>query len=76
MGHLIPAGTGFLQHKESRFEFTVEEPAPVVEEVEGEEGEEGAVASETPAAAAADSDEPASPLGDIDDELTKLLGGE
>jgi DNA-directed RNA polymerase subunit beta' len=76
MGHLIPAGTGFPQHKESRFEFTVEEPAPVVDEVpEGEEGEagaEGAAPSETPV----DAEDAANPLGDIDDELTKLLGGE
>jgi len=27
MGHLIPAGTGFRAHKDSSFEFTVEEPA-------------------------------------------------
>lgn len=76
MGHLIPAGTGFPQHKESRFEFTVEEPAPVVDEVpEGEEGEagaEGTASSETPV----DAEDAANPLGDIDDELTKLLGGE
>ena len=32
MGHLIPAGTGFKSHKSSRFEFTVEEPEPIVEE--------------------------------------------
>jgi len=67
MGHLIPAGTGFPQHKESRFEFTVEEPAPIVEETP--EGEEGAVADTT-------SEDASSPLGDIDDELAKLLGGE
>ena len=74
MGHLIPAGTGFPQHKESRFEFTVEEPAPIAEETEGEgEGEEGAEGS---APADASSEEASSPLGDIDDELAKLLGGE
>jgi len=66
MGHLIPAGTGFSQHKESRFEFTVEEPEPIVEEAP--EGEE--------AAAEAPADEKPSPLGDIDDELAKLLGGD
>ena len=27
MGHLIPAGTGFKGHKETSFEFTVDEPA-------------------------------------------------
>ena len=30
MGHLIPAGTGFHHHRESEFEFTVEEPEPIV----------------------------------------------
>lgn len=30
MGHLIPAGTGFDHHRTSEFEFTVEEPEPVV----------------------------------------------
>ena len=41
LGHLIPAGTGFPTHKNSEFEMTVEEPAPVVEEPEaGAEGEE------------------------------------
>jgi len=34
MGHLIPAGTGFPTHKNSDFEITVEEPEPIVEEVE------------------------------------------
>ena len=70
MGHLIPAGTGFPEHKESRFEFTVEEPEPIVEETP--EGEEGASAEggEKPA------DEQPSPLGDIDDELAKLLSGD
>ena len=28
MGHLIPAGTGFPCHRDSEFEFTVEEPEP------------------------------------------------
>lgn len=43
MGHLIPAGTGFPSHKETDFEFTVEEPEPVVEEPspEGATEEEG-----------------------------------
>jgi hypothetical protein len=27
MGHLIPAGTGFPSHKNTSFEFTVDEPA-------------------------------------------------
>ena len=31
MGHLIPAGTGFDIHRDSDFEFTVEEPEPIVE---------------------------------------------
>jgi len=39
MGHLIPAGTGFKTHKSSRFEFTVEEPEPIVEEPVDEVGE-------------------------------------
>jgi DNA-directed RNA polymerase subunit beta' len=30
MGHLIPAGTGFPCHRDSEFEFTVEEPEPVI----------------------------------------------
>ena len=30
MGHLIPAGTGFPCHRDSEFEFTVEEPEPIV----------------------------------------------
>ncbi len=34
MGHLIPAGTGFDSHRDSEFEFTVEEPAPIVHEAE------------------------------------------
>jgi DNA-directed RNA polymerase subunit beta' len=34
MGHLIPAGTGFDRHREAEFEFTVEEPEPVVVEPE------------------------------------------
>ncbi|MBK1881564.1 DNA-directed RNA polymerase subunit beta' [Luteolibacter pohnpeiensis] len=41
MGHLIPAGTGFDCHRESEFEFTVEEPEPIVQEVESVEDEEG-----------------------------------
>ncbi|MGA0845603.1 MAG: DNA-directed RNA polymerase subunit beta', partial [Luteolibacter sp.] len=31
MGHLIPAGTGFPIHRDSEFEFTVEEPEPIVQ---------------------------------------------
>jgi len=34
MGHLIPAGTGFECHREAEFEFTVEEPEPIVIEPE------------------------------------------
>ncbi|MCX6872506.1 MAG: DNA-directed RNA polymerase subunit beta' [Verrucomicrobia bacterium] len=30
MGHLIPAGSGFDCHRESKFEFTVEEPEPII----------------------------------------------
>jgi DNA-directed RNA polymerase subunit beta' len=30
MGHLIPAGTGFPCHRDSEFEFTVEEPEPIL----------------------------------------------
>jgi DNA-directed RNA polymerase subunit beta' len=30
MGHLIPAGTGFDCHRLREFEFTVEEPAPII----------------------------------------------
>jgi DNA-directed RNA polymerase subunit beta' len=30
MGHLIPAGTGFPCHRDSEFEFTVEEPEPII----------------------------------------------
>jgi DNA-directed RNA polymerase subunit beta' len=30
MGHLIPAGTGFECHRAREFEFTVEEPEPIV----------------------------------------------
>jgi DNA-directed RNA polymerase subunit beta' len=29
MGHLIPAGTGFVRHREVDVEFTVEEPEPI-----------------------------------------------
>ncbi|MDX1680610.1 MAG: DNA-directed RNA polymerase subunit beta', partial [Akkermansiaceae bacterium] len=56
MGHLIPAGTGFPTHKESEFEFTVEEPDPIVLEEEGEEGAEGAEGKEGEEAVAASSD--------------------
>jgi DNA-directed RNA polymerase subunit beta' len=34
MGHLIPTGTGFHTHRHTEIEFTVEEPEPVVREVE------------------------------------------
>ena len=34
MGHLIPAGTGFHTHRGSEFEFTVEEPEPILPEIE------------------------------------------
>ena len=40
MGHLIPAGTGFPCHRDSEFEFTVEEPEPIIpvrETIEEEE---------------------------------------
>jgi len=30
MGHLIPAGSGFHCHRDATFEFTVEEPEPIV----------------------------------------------
>jgi DNA-directed RNA polymerase subunit beta' len=43
MGHLIPAGTGFHQHRDVDIEFTVEEPEPQQDEPEeGAEGAEGA----------------------------------
>ena len=34
MGHLIPAGTGFHQHRATQIEFTVEEPEPIQPEPE------------------------------------------
>ncbi|MFZ9937923.1 MAG: DNA-directed RNA polymerase subunit beta', partial [Luteolibacter sp.] len=40
MGHLIPAGTGFPVHREAEFEFTVEEPEPIVQTAEPEEAME------------------------------------
>jgi DNA-directed RNA polymerase subunit beta' len=40
MGHLIPAGTGFPCHRDSEFEFTVEEPEPVVPVRESVEDDE------------------------------------
>jgi len=42
MGHLIPAGTGFDVHRERTFEFTVEEPEPIIvpKETYGDEDEE------------------------------------
>ena len=42
MGHLIPAGTGFYHHREAEFEFTVEEPEPIVPEKETFEDDEDA----------------------------------
>lgn len=50
MGHLIPAGTGFYQHRDVDIAFTVEEPEPKqAEPGEDEEyldGEETSVAVE------------------------------
>ncbi|MBM3863567.1 MAG: DNA-directed RNA polymerase subunit beta' [Verrucomicrobia bacterium] len=42
MGHLIPAGSGFHLHRDREFEFTVEEPEPVlhVAEPAGDEDED------------------------------------
>ena len=40
MGHLIPAGTGFPIHRDSEFEFTVEEPEPIVHTEESIEDQE------------------------------------
>jgi DNA-directed RNA polymerase subunit beta' len=45
MGHLIPAGTGFHHHRDSEFEFTVEEPEPIIEEPEILEDEEDVVSA-------------------------------
>jgi DNA-directed RNA polymerase subunit beta' len=45
MGHLIPAGTGFHHHRDSEFEFTVEEPEPIIEERETLEDEEDVVSA-------------------------------
>ena len=45
MGHLIPAGTGFDTHRDSEFEFTVEEPAPIVEEAESFDDDEDAASA-------------------------------
>ncbi|MEO7101176.1 MAG: DNA-directed RNA polymerase subunit beta', partial [Luteolibacter sp.] len=42
MGHLIPAGTGFYHHREAEFEFTVEEPEPIVAPKETFEDDEDA----------------------------------
>ena len=42
MGHLIPAGTGFYHHREAEFEFTVEEPEPIIPEKETFEDDEDA----------------------------------
>ncbi len=48
MGHLIPAGTGFHQHRDTEIEFTVDEPEPVQEEPEEEidDSEAGIAAAE------------------------------
>ena len=40
MGHLIPAGTGFYQHRDVDIEFTVEEPEPKQDDF-AEDGENG-----------------------------------
>jgi DNA-directed RNA polymerase subunit beta' len=40
MGHLIPAGTGFPIHRDSEFEFTVEEPEPIVHTAESIDDQE------------------------------------
>jgi DNA-directed RNA polymerase subunit beta' len=40
MGHQIPAGTGFPCHRDSEFEFTVEEPEPIVQTEESVEDQE------------------------------------
>jgi DNA-directed RNA polymerase subunit beta' len=45
MGHLIPAGTGFHHHRDSEFEFTVEEPEPIIEAPEILEDEEDVVSA-------------------------------
>ena len=47
MGHLIPAGTGFPCHRDSEFEFTVEEPEPIVEVEEVPEGSDAGEESVT-----------------------------
>jgi DNA-directed RNA polymerase subunit beta' len=45
LGHLIPAGTGCPLHRDSDFEMTVEEPAPLVEDAEATaEGEDAPTA--------------------------------
>ena len=54
MGHLIPAGTGFHQHRDTQIEFTVEEPEPVKEEP-AEGAEEGAKVEEEEAPLVVDS---------------------
>ena len=41
MGHLIPAGTGFPCHREREFEFTVEEPEPIVHRPRTRRGRRG-----------------------------------
>ncbi len=75
MGHLIPAGTGFPDHVERRFEFTVEEP---VIEPKPELDEDGnpIVKPEGEATEEPTSSDTTSLTGNIDDDLTALLGGE
>ncbi len=46
MGHLIPAGTGFDVHRDSDFEFTVEEPEPIVATHDSDEEAPGPLADE------------------------------
>lgn len=52
MGHLIPAGTGFHQHRDVDIEFTVEEPEPQQEEpaedAEGADGDGSVAVEELP----------------------------
>jgi DNA-directed RNA polymerase subunit beta' len=45
MGHLIPAGTGFHHHRDSEFEFTVEEPEPIIDVPEVLDDEEDVVSA-------------------------------
>ena len=56
MGHLIPAGTGFHQHRDTQIEFTVEEPEPVKEEP-AEDAEGSVEGAEAPLAVDSSSEE-------------------